>query len=703
MSSKSAQAPKTYALLIGIDHYLPNLLPDGTYFLNLKGCVRDVNRVETYLLADMGLPPEQIIKLTATDNGGDAPAEVRDLWPTKRNIIAAFESLRGRCLPGDCVYIHYSGHGGRVRTPPKFQNLKGNDGFDEVLVPTDVSNSEDNYLRDIELAFLLHSLVEMGLQVTVVLDSCHSGSATRGGSPAGRDLASGAAARSIGIVNAILPPTSHSVASDEVLTEAWLSQTRGGARSLEDGSGWLQEPKGYVLLTACLASEVAWEYPFTDEGKSGALTYWQLDALRRLGFDASCKAIYDHILARVHSQFPDQTPQLQGERDRTLFGASAADSWDAAVVLKVREGGEEIVLNAGQAQGVSKGTRFSVCRNGGGKESRLALVEVFEPGATSSHARIVERVGSDMIEPGDQAFLSEVEGLQLRHTVRIGNRNASTPSTQADAMLTEIDRLLRHDGSLIQPASEEEPYAFALEVNSSDELLILDSSDHAIPNLRPVLLAADPDAPHRAVERLIHLTRYRKVLELLNWEARSPLAGKLSVEIVGRQSNYTPGEKPAPAPFDLRTGTPTLAVGECVFLRITNNHSQVLNVTALDLQPDWGIRQMYPSGAAAFEPLDPGQSVLLSLHADLPDGYTEGTDIIKVFATVGASNFRLLELAPLCAPPATGGAWRGTPSNPLEELLFAFMEQSPGLRHLAVAAAASNEWTVAHAEIKVRR
>jgi Caspase domain len=69
--------------------------------------------------------------------------------------------------------IHYSGHGGRA--PTMFRSLKGANGLDEALVPTDIGNSEARYLRDLELARLLNGMVDKGLIVTVVLDSCHCG------------------------------------------------------------------------------------------------------------------------------------------------------------------------------------------------------------------------------------------------------------------------------------------------------------------------------------------------------------------------------------------------------------------------------------------------------------------------------------------------------------------------------------------------
>ena len=89
-------------------------------------------------------------------------------------------------------------------------------------------------------------------------------------------------------------------------------------------------------------------------------------------------------------------------------------------------------------------------------------------------------------------------------------------------------------------------------------------------------------------------------------------------------------------------------------LRIQNNSSQVLNVTVLDLQPDWGITQAYPrSSDSYFMPIDPGKSEDIPLKVSLPQGYKEGRDVIKVFATVGPTNFRWLELPVLDQPMST--------------------------------------------------
>ncbi|NJN84640.1 MAG: caspase family protein, partial [Caldilineaceae bacterium] len=170
----AANAPQMYALLIGVDHYLPNTLPGGVSYAPLGGCVEDVGRVEEFLRTKLNVPEANIQKLTATSSpDGRNIVEPFAAWPTYDNMVAAFQRLSDNATAGDEIYIHYSGHGGRANTI--YANLKGANALDEGLVPTDIGNSEARYLRDLEIAHILKGMVDKGLVVTAVFDSCHSG------------------------------------------------------------------------------------------------------------------------------------------------------------------------------------------------------------------------------------------------------------------------------------------------------------------------------------------------------------------------------------------------------------------------------------------------------------------------------------------------------------------------------------------------
>jgi Caspase domain len=186
MATKHKDRSRLHALLIAADCYLPNRLPEGSY-PNLAGCARDIQLVDDFLRDRLGLKKDRLIKLTSTDGGSSVPSEPPERRPTYENIIAAFKSLAQQARAGDSIYIHYSGHGGR--TPTLLPQVKGDHGIDEALVPVDIGASTARYVRDVELAKLIRDMVAKGLRVTMVLDCCHSGGATRGTDSAVRGVA----------------------------------------------------------------------------------------------------------------------------------------------------------------------------------------------------------------------------------------------------------------------------------------------------------------------------------------------------------------------------------------------------------------------------------------------------------------------------------------------------------------------------------
>jgi hypothetical protein len=699
MTSSTSGTPNLHTLLIGIDCYLPNRLPDGGCYASLGGCVRDVTLVEEFLHSRLGMPKEHILKLTASESGTAEPPEPREQWPTYENMVTAFQRLTDMARPGDQVYVHYSGHGGRV--PTKLPDLKGTNGLDEALVPVDIGDSTARYLRDIELAHILKAMVGKGLVVALVLDSCHSGGATRG--------EGGAVVRGLSTIDTTSRSAESLVAPDDELAETWQSLTEGATRGLKLGSGWLPAPKGYVLLAACRPSESAYEYAFDGKHRNGALTYWLLDCLRQIGAGLTYKLLHDRIVAKIHSQFQRQTPQLQGEGDRVAFGGDRVRPQYAVNVMRVDLANQRVLLNTGQAQAVRRGTQFAVYPHGltdfTRVEQRLALVEIEKPGATDSWAKITAQLRDTPIEQGAQAVLLDPGSVRLRRKARLAHRKDVPATVDQDGALKRVGRAMAQTGSgWVLLAADEEPADYQVAVNAAGEYEIWDPAGKPIANLRPALKVSDGGAASRVVQRLVHLAKYHNIQQIDNFDQLSPLAGKLVVELTGVQLDYDPGDRPEPQPFDDPGNTPALAIGEWTFLHVKNASSRVLNVTALGLQPDWSIVQIVPSGEDTyFWPFDPGQELLIPLRADLPSGYTESTDVIKVFATVGATNFRWLELPALDEPPRRSISTRGGPNSPLEELLATLAATEPGMRNLNPASYPSREWVVAQVEVRVRR
>ena len=654
-----------HALLIGIDRYLPNELPDGASYKSLKGCVRDITHVEAFLKRQFNLPSERIYKLTASNvDGSSEPSESPEQLPTYENIVGKFKEITEKAQPQDQVYIHYSGHGGRAVT--NYPELKGAKGIDEALVPTDIGNPKARYLRDIEFAALVKKMVDKGFVVTVVLDSCHSGGAPRPGAvKRGADMDT---------IDTTPRPTQSLVGSAEELAKTWRNVTEGTTRNATEEGSFFVGAKGYVLLAACRPSEFAYEYPFNGKESNGALTYWLLDSLQNLSPDLTYKVLYDRINAKVHSKFPSQTPMLFGEGNRLVFGSDSASLQYAVTVMQVDAAKNPVPvrLNAGQAQGLSEGAQLAIYPPGTTdftqEEKQLAIAEIVEIGATDAWAEIVKTIRALGIEQAAQAVLLSAP-VEVVRKVRLVYQPESQlpPSIEQDAALQAIETALAGNG-FVKLVAENEAADYQVAINTASEYEICDPSGTPIANLRPPLKVGDRNAAIDVVKRLVHLTKYKATEELDNF---TPLTKKLVVELAGKQANYRPGRRPAPEPFD-DPMNPTVKAGEWIFLRIRNDYSQVLNVTLLDLQSDWAIDQLdLLNEGARFEPFDPEQEELIPIEMlDVPEGYNEVTDIYKVFATIGQPDFRWLELPPLDQPiPKSATRGLKVPSNLLEELL----------------------------------
>jgi len=730
MADKPEQTLNIYALLIGIDCYMPNLLPDGSRYKNLGGCVRDIDRVEAFLIEERQVPKTQILKLTASVNPNDhsKPVELPEKLPTRQNMIDSFRKLKEMAPELSQVYTHYSGHGGRAKTV--FKNkigeyIKGEDGIDEGLVPTDIGTSEGQYLRDLDLAQLLKELVDKKLIVTVVLDCCHSGGATRG------DVE----IRGGGIVDdKPLQPGQELVAPLETLEATWRSLTEQTTRGLK-ASG-LRAARDYVLLAACRENEYAYEYAFNRETKerNGALTYWLLDSLRQQNPGQTYKDLLERINAKIHSQFPQQTPLSMGEINRMIFGDELAETVYTVSILKVEKDSEtgemQAKLGVGQVNGVAKGAEFAIyprtITDFKKQDNRTAIATIIQRGATESLCQLKQIEGKELkVEDGDRAVLVTPSINLVRKVSLFKQEEATeedfaefaktkklTPNTLLpeffkiqDNALEAIKKAIPENGNGWVELAEEkvteddfEGVAYQVAVNNQGEYEICDRGGHPYKNIAP-LKVSDSDAAVTVVKRLVHLTKYHATAELDNRDKSSPLADKLVLKWLGTSSIYGEGDDiPPKSQLDEfpDPDNPTVKVGEYLFLSIHNTSTQDLNVAVLDLASDWSIHQMYPGNGQNFVTIAAGKKETVPIPAT-----SVGEDNVKAFATVDQANFRWLELPSLDEEIKPKGISRS--GNPLDTLLEAIDKEQPPTRKLGVAASPSREWTTKQINLRVTK
>nr|CEG04868.1 unnamed protein product [Fusarium clavum] len=141
------------ALLIGINYF-------GQQG-ELRGCINDVHNISAFLVERYNYKREDMIILT--DDQQD-PIMI----PTRENIIRAFGWLIQNAQPNDALFLHYSGHGGRV------EDLDGDedDGYDECIYPVD--HAQAGPIIDDEIHARVVKPLLQGVRLTAIFDSCHS-------------------------------------------------------------------------------------------------------------------------------------------------------------------------------------------------------------------------------------------------------------------------------------------------------------------------------------------------------------------------------------------------------------------------------------------------------------------------------------------------------------------------------------------------
>lgn len=117
---------------------------------DLKGCINDAHNMQT-MLAARGFETEMVLEKDATTAG----------------IKAALARLTAGAVPGDTLFFHYSGHGSQL--PSKLEP----DGFEEIICPIDL-NWTTRVIADKDLKKIFDPVAN-GVNVTIVLDCCHSG------------------------------------------------------------------------------------------------------------------------------------------------------------------------------------------------------------------------------------------------------------------------------------------------------------------------------------------------------------------------------------------------------------------------------------------------------------------------------------------------------------------------------------------------
>ncbi|HWJ34362.1 MAG TPA: caspase family protein [Steroidobacteraceae bacterium] len=259
--------PSNHALIITVSEYQRSPLP---------GVLTD-RKLANELARRFGVPPQNIVELS-------------EQQVTREGLKQALASMNQLTMPGDKLYVYFSGHGARF-----FSKATGQ--CTESIVMQDM-----HVVTNAEFANMLKPLSAKTDKTIVMLDSCHSGG-----------VAHAAGTRALTPLKQ-RPKYSAEASSPECSLAVNLgsfSQARGVDLNTTDNN--------LVILAAARNNEVAW-----DTSKGGALTYNFEQCLGGGATDSdhsgslSMQELTECIQARL-----DKTQEDSARQHATLVGNSA--------------------------------------------------------------------------------------------------------------------------------------------------------------------------------------------------------------------------------------------------------------------------------------------------------------------------------------------------------------------------------------------
>jgi len=270
-------AQEIHAVFVGINDYIEYEDEAGG---DLQGAESDALLMKGVLVDHWGLAEDNTLTLLSREATKEAIHEAVTGW------------LADRTGPEDLAVFYFAGHGAQV------YDMDGDepDALDETLAPTDIMPlSSEKDIRDDEFR---EWLAAIGTNVVVILDSCHSGTATR---------ASGMRTRSL---ERAIPP--------EEGDEPEQIRHRPDPESMADGSAMVLE------LAAAAPNQSALEGPFgamkdAVPVQRGAFTYYLVQQLQEATPDMTYEEVLRAVAEALESNDFMQSPQLTGSGGTALF------------------------------------------------------------------------------------------------------------------------------------------------------------------------------------------------------------------------------------------------------------------------------------------------------------------------------------------------------------------------------------------------
>jgi len=611
-----------------VDRY-PNL-PDRS---QLRSCVNDARQMHKVLTERYGFRAADVVLLLDED-------------ATHDGILAGFAALRDRARAEDTAVFYYSGHGSQVVDPHNDEP----DAIGNAIVPHD-SGRHPWPNRDVEDKVIYGWILELcaaARHVAVIADTCFSAGVTRAARAA-------PAAREKWIEPYRMPPAA-------LPPPVWRGRVTRSTTRDAGPSGLLPLDDRYVLLAACRRYQRAKELTRQDRS---AFTFCLCQALERVPAGTTYRDLTERVCLAVAQEVQEQTPQVEGARDRVLFGGAARPP--APFLPVVARHGSRVQLGGGAVQGVHRASVWAIHPAGThrpARASRHGLVRIDDVQAVNAGGEIVEE--GARIEPGDRAFEREKGPGWLRLPVELSltypGAVDATGALAAAVIRSPLLQLAERDGEtgavrieLVGAAAEASGEAPAPRLDATAQSIRVEEPSWVALSQEGELLLApvardQPGALRQIVCDLEVLARARNLLaiepeaEVEGDEERGSLAAGLEIELLRRR-----GSEPYHPVTAEAGGEVVYLEGDRLALRVVHHARLPLYIHVLDIGLAGAVNLIYPLPGAyapliAERPFEIGTREGQELTVCIPSEFDvraraagqespEGREVLKIFAT----------------------------------------------------------------------
>ncbi|MBC7830096.1 MAG: caspase family protein [Chitinophagaceae bacterium] len=596
--------PKKIALVIAIGNY------DSTTGWKNISSINDIRYVKSALI-NQGFEEIDIDTL-------------KNEQATKAGIQHAIDLLIAKAGKGDIVVFHFSGHGQQIFDNPERKDEM--DGYDEALVPYNAKMRYDsrdkgqNHLRDDELGDklkLLRTRIGKAGSLLVLIDACHSGTATRG-----EEMSA-----TRGTEQKFAPQGYNPV----------LQNTKNTNEGIFDDAELLSN---MVVISAASADQLNYETKDDNKEGVGSLSYAFSRAVSQISGDISYKMLFEKIKNDIQSWKPFQNPQIEGNTDQKFFGGIYLKA-DELIRVEKWVNDSTIIIPRGAIHSVRNGTAFKIFpveATDYNKTKPIGSGQISNVGMGRSTARLLagisERAACKIV------FDNKSFG-DMDITVNIVLDDAKAAASIRDILkpYDYINLNKPHADILIEPYKEAHSNQQALQVvavndsilwqkrwpsGNKNSLSVEETTEilHAIKQysraqfLRSIYTPADDKSFEYVQVELIpgkikSLNGRDTMIQRIALEAQTNAKGDLQFVV-----------------FD-----ETAIENEGFIIRIRNNHDYPVYISVLDIQPDNVINITIP---------DPGDPYSSADDYKIPPRSTFETRPVTLFPPYGKEFMKLL-------------------------------------------------------------